>query len=161
MHGITPFLWFDDQAEEAAAFYTAIFPDAAIERVTRYDAAAAAATGQPEGGAMTVAFTLGGQSFTALNGGPQFAFSEAISFVVDCESQAEVDHFWSRLSAGGEQRPCGWLKDRYGVSWQVVPRVLVEMLGDADPGRSQRVMQAMLQMRKIDIASLERAWAGE
>ena len=159
MQKITPFLWFDDQAEEAANFYTAIFENSKIVGVTRYDEAGAAASGRPEGTAMTVAFMLAGQEFTALNGGPHFKFSEAISFVVQCESQAEIDHYWAKLSAGGDEKAqqCGWLKDKYGLSWQIVPTVLSELLNDSDPEKSHRVMQAVLQMKKIDIETLKQA----
>lgn len=159
---ITPFLWFDDQAEEAATFYTSIFDDSRIVSVTRYDREAAAATRRPEGSAMTVAFELFGQPFTALNGGPIFRFTEAVSFVVHCGTQEEVDRYWERLSEGGAEgaQLCGWLKDRYGLSWQVVPDVLIELLAHPDPAVSARVMEAMLRMKKIDIATLEKAAAG-
>jgi len=157
---ITPFLWFDDQAEEAARFYVSIFKDSRITSVVRYDDAAAKASGRPKGSVMTVAFELDGQPFTALNGGPHFKFTEAISLVVNCETQEEVDHFWKNLSAGGQEVQCGWLKDRFGVSWQVVPTVLVEMLQDKDPEKSKRVMAAMLKMKKIEIAPLKRAYEG-
>jgi predicted 3-demethylubiquinone-9 3-methyltransferase (glyoxalase superfamily) len=159
---ITPCLWFDDQAEEAVAFYTAIFKSSRIVAVSRYGEAGKEIHGKPAGSVMTVAFELEGQTFTALNGGPVFRFNEAISFQVNCETQAEVDHYWRKLSDGGDPnaQQCGWLKDRYGVSWQVVPRVLVDMLMDPDAGRSQRVMAAMLRMKKIDIDELGRAYAG-
>ncbi len=157
---ITPFLWFDTKAEEAGSFYVSIFEDSRLGAVTRYDEAGAKASGQPKGSVMTVEFELAGQAFTALNGGPVFKFTEAISFVVHCETQAEVDHFWQKLSAGGQEVQCGWLKDRFGVSWQVVPTVLVEMLRDKDPERSKRVMAAMLKMIKIDIATLTKAYEG-
>ena len=159
---ITPCLWFDDQAEEAVAFYTAIFKNSRIVTVSRYGEAGKEIHGRPAGSVMTVAFELDGQTFTALNGGPVFRFNEAISFQVNCETQAEVDHYWRKLSDGGDPKAqqCGWLKDRYGVSWQVVPRVLVDMLMDPDAGRSQRVMAAMLRMKKIDIDELGRAYAG-
>lgn len=154
---ITPFLWFDSQAEEAARFYTSIFDNSEISEVVRYGEA-----GPGEAGTvMTVAFRLAGQDFVALNGGPVYQFSPATSFVIDCKSQEEVDHFWDNLSEGGEPGPCGWLRDRYGVSWQVVPSRLIELLGDQDRERANRVMQAMLQMSKIEIAPLERAYAGE
>ena len=149
----TPCLWFDTQGEEAAEFYTSVFPNSKITKVTRYGSAGPRA----EGSVMTVEFVLDGQEYVALNGGPDFTFSEAISFQVDCGSQAEVDEYWGRLSDGGQQGPCGWLKDRFGLSWQIVPIVLGELIADPDPGRSQRAMQAMLQMTKIDIAELERA----
>lgn len=159
---ITPCLWFDDQAEEAARFYTAIFKNSRIGHILRYGEAGQEVHGKAPGTVMVVAFELDGQAFTALNGGPMFTFNEAISFQVDCQSQDEVDYYWSRLSEGGDERAqqCGWLKDRYGVSWQVVPRALIEMLSDPDPARSQRAMTAMLQMKKLDIAALRRAYAG-
>ncbi len=157
---ITPFLWFDHQAEEAARFYVAIFKNSRIRTITRYEEAGAAASGRPQGSVMTVAFELDGQEFTALNGGPIFKFTEAISLVVNCETQDEVDHFWDKLSAGGQEIQCGWLKDRFGVSWQVVPTDLGEMLGDKDPEKSKRVMAAMLKMKKIRIEGLRRAYEG-
>jgi predicted 3-demethylubiquinone-9 3-methyltransferase (glyoxalase superfamily) len=153
MPNITPCLWFDTQGEEAAEFYTSIFPNSKIVEVARYGSAGP----RPEGTVMTVNFVLDGQEFVALNGGPEFTFSEAISFQISCGSQEEVDGYWSRLSEGGEEGPCGWVKDRYGLSWQVVPTALTELLADPDPARSQRAMQAMLQMKKIDIAELQRA----
>jgi predicted 3-demethylubiquinone-9 3-methyltransferase (glyoxalase superfamily) len=154
---ITPFLWFDDNAEEAMEFYTSIFEDSKIVGVSRYDEAGARASGRPAGSVMSGTFELAGQQFMALNGGPQFKFSEAISLFVNCETQEEVDHLWERLSEGGEKGQCGWLKDRFGVSWQIVPTILGELLGDPDPEKVQRVMQAMLQMRKLDIRGLEEA----
>ena len=157
---ITPFLWFDHQAEEAAKFYVSIFKDSRITSVARYDDAAAKAAGRPKGSVMTVAFELDGHELTALNGGPVFKFTEAISLVVNCQTQEEVDHFWSKLSAGGQDVQCGWLKDRFGVSWQVVPTVLSEMLQDKDPEKSKRVMAAMLKMRKISIEGLKHAYEG-
>jgi predicted 3-demethylubiquinone-9 3-methyltransferase (glyoxalase superfamily) len=155
MPRITPFLWFDTEAEEAADFYTSIFPNSRIVEITRYGSAGP----RPEGMVMTVAFDLDGQRFVALNGGSEFGFTEAVSFVVDCENQEEVDTFWSKLSEGGEEGPCGWLKDRYGLSWQIVPTRLPELLTDPDRDKSQRVMEAMLSMRKIEIDVLERAAA--
>jgi predicted 3-demethylubiquinone-9 3-methyltransferase (glyoxalase superfamily) len=155
---ITPFLWFDGHAEEAARFYVSIFPNSRITGVTRYGDEGARVSGRPPGSVMTVAFELDGQEFTALNGGPLFAFTEAISLVVNCESQEEVDHFWTHLTAGGQEVQCGWLKDRFGVSWQVVPTILATMLQDSDHDRSRRVMAAMLQMKKIDIEPLTRAY---
>jgi predicted 3-demethylubiquinone-9 3-methyltransferase (glyoxalase superfamily) len=157
---ITPFLWFDDQAEEAVYFYTSIFKNSKIVGMTRYGKEGAEVSGRPEETVMTVAFQLAGQEFVALNGGPIFKFTEAISFVVNCESQEEVDHYWEKLSAGGDPKAqqCGWLKDKYGLSWQVVPTVLGELLSDPDPEKSRRVMKAMLQMKKIDIAALKQAW---
>jgi predicted 3-demethylubiquinone-9 3-methyltransferase (glyoxalase superfamily) len=156
MKGITPMLWFDDQAEEAAELYTSLFPNSKINGVTRYGDAG---PGEP-GTVMTVDFELDGQALVALNGGPQFTFSEAVSFVVSCESQGEVDEYWDRLSEGGEKGPCGWLKDRFGLSWQVVPTVLEELIRDPDPEKSQRVMKAMMQMGKIEIEPLQRAYEG-
>jgi predicted 3-demethylubiquinone-9 3-methyltransferase (glyoxalase superfamily) len=152
---ITPCLWFDTEGEEAAEFYTSVFPNSRIVEVTRYGSAGPRA----EGTVMTVSFELDGREFLALNGGPDFTFSEAVSFQVHCETQEELDDFWSRLSDGGEEGPCGWLKDRYGLSWQIVPKVLTELLSDPDQERAQRVMSAMLTMRKIEIDELERAAA--
>ena len=155
MPKITPWLWFDTEGEEAAKFYASIFPNSRIVDVTRYGS-----TGpRPEGTVMTVTFELDGSEFVALNGGPEYRFSEAISFMVTCRDQDEVDTYWSALSDGGEEGPCGWLKDRYGVSWQFVPTALSELLGDPDREKSQRVMQAMMKMKKIEIADLERAAA--
>ena len=158
MQKFTPCLWFDTEGEDAARFYTSIFPNSRILDVARYGEAGP----RPAGTVMTVSFELDGQEFVALNGGPQFTFSEAISFQVSCETQEETDHSWSKLSAGGDPsaQQCGWLKDRYGVSWQILPTALVEMLNDPDAGKSQRVMTAMLQMKKINIAALRRAAAG-
>ena len=153
MPAVTPFLWFDTEAEQAAAFYTSVFPNSRIVEVTHYGSAGPRA----EGMVMTVAFELDGQKFVALNGGPEFSFSEAISFVVDCETQQEVDMYWETLSEGGEEGPCGWLKDRFGLSWQVVPSALPRLLTDPDTEKAQRVMAAMLEMGKIDIETLERA----
>jgi predicted 3-demethylubiquinone-9 3-methyltransferase (glyoxalase superfamily) len=153
MQKITPFLWFDGKAEEAANFYTSIFKNSKIITINRYPKGSPA----PEGMAMTAQFLLEGQEFVALNGGPQFTFTPAISFVVNCETQKEVDDLWEKLSAGGEEHQCGWLKDKFGVSWQIVPTVLVKLLSDPDAGRAQRAMAAMLQMKKIDIALLEQA----
>jgi predicted 3-demethylubiquinone-9 3-methyltransferase (glyoxalase superfamily) len=157
---ITPFLWFDYQAEEAADFYVSIFKNARIREASRYDEAASKAAGRPKGSVMTVVFELDGQEFIALNGGPMFKFTEAISFVVNCETQAEVDHYWDKLTAGGQEVQCGWLKDRFGVSWQVVPTVLTELLQDQDPEKAKRVMAAMLQMKKLSIDGLTRAYEG-
>jgi predicted 3-demethylubiquinone-9 3-methyltransferase (glyoxalase superfamily) len=151
MQKVTPFLWFDDQAEEAAELYVSVIPNSKITSVNRYEAA----------GATTVSFELDGQPFTALNGGPQsFGFNESFSLAVSCESQAEVDEYWSKLTEGGEEGPCGWLKDRYGLSWQIVPARLLELMGDPDREKAQRVTDAMMQMRKIDIAALEEAAEG-
>jgi predicted 3-demethylubiquinone-9 3-methyltransferase (glyoxalase superfamily) len=155
MQKITPCLWFDTEGEEAARFYTSVFPNSRIVEVTRYGSAGP----RPEGMVMTVDFELDGQKFVALNGGPQFTFDEAISFQVNCESQEEVDSYWSTLSEGGEEGPCGWLKDKFGVSWQVVPTALTELISDPDEEKSQRVMRAMLEMKKIEIDALERAAA--
>ena len=152
---ITTCLWFDTEGEEAAKLYTSIFPNSRITDIARYGSAGP----RPEGTVMTVSFELDGQKFLALNGGPQFTFSEAISFQVLCESQDEVDTYWSKLAEGGEEGPCGWLKDRFGLSWQIVPTQLPELLQDPDRERSQRVMAAMLEMGKIDVGALERAAA--
>jgi predicted 3-demethylubiquinone-9 3-methyltransferase (glyoxalase superfamily) len=159
---ITPCLWFDDQAEEAARFYTAIFNNSKIVSITRYGEAGHEVHGRPAGTVMTVAFELDGHAFTALNGGPMFKFSEAISFQVSCETQEELDYYWERLSEGGdrEAQQCGWLKDKYGASWQVIPNVLLQMLANPDSKKSQRVMKSMLQMKKIDIEELKRAYDG-
>jgi predicted 3-demethylubiquinone-9 3-methyltransferase (glyoxalase superfamily) len=153
MNEITPCLWFDTEGEEAANFYTSVFPNSRIVDVARYGSAGP----RPEGTVMTVSFELDGHKFVALNGGPDFTFSEAISFQVMCETQEEVDSFWSKLSEGGEEGPCGWLKDKFGLSWQIVPTALPELLGDPDQEKAQRVMQAMLNMNKIEIDALERA----
>jgi predicted 3-demethylubiquinone-9 3-methyltransferase (glyoxalase superfamily) len=155
---ITPCLWFDNQAEEAAEFYTAIFRNSRIVSMSRYGEAGYEVHGKPTGTVMAVAFELDGQAFTALNGGPAFTFNEAISLQVYCETQEEVDYYWEQLSAGGDAQAqqCGWLKDKYGVSWQVVPTVLIEMLSDHNAEISQRAMEAMLQMKKIDIDTLKR-----
>lgn len=159
MQKITPFLWFDNQAEEAAMFYTSVFKNSRIGSVARYGEEGAEVSGQPKGSVMTVEFELEGQKFVALNGGPHFTFSPAISFVVNCEAQEEVDELWEKLSEGGEKQRCGWLKDKYGVSWQIIPTDLGRMLQDKDAGKSKRVMNALLQMDKIDIAGLKRAYA--
>lgn len=154
---ITPFLWFDTEAEEAATFYTGLFPDGRIVRLTRFGEGGPGPAGQ----VMTVEFELAGQRFVALNGGPVFEFSEAVSFSIDCASQEEIDHLWERLTAdGGTPGQCGWLKDRFGLSWQIVPRVLGEMLGSPERDRARRAMQAMLPMKKIDIAALQAAFDG-
>lgn len=162
MRKITPFLWFDGQAEQAAEFYVSVFPNSRITRVLRYSEAGSERHGHPPGTVMTVAFELDGQRFTALNGGPMFKFTEAVSFVVDCATQDEVDYYWERLGEGGDPaaQQCGWLKDRYGLSWQIVPRRLLELLSDPNPDTAGRVMQAMMPMQKIDIAALERAAGG-
>jgi predicted 3-demethylubiquinone-9 3-methyltransferase (glyoxalase superfamily) len=153
---ITPCLWFDTQAEEAATFYTSVFERSRIVEVTRYGSAGP----RPEGMVLTVEFELAGQRFTALNGGPDFTFDEAISFQVSCDSQDEVDRFWDALSEGGSEGPCGWLKDRFGLSWQIVPERFIEILRTAAPEAAQRAMKAMLGMKKLDVAALEEAAAG-
>jgi predicted 3-demethylubiquinone-9 3-methyltransferase (glyoxalase superfamily) len=153
-------LWFDHQAEEAVNLYVSIFKNAKVGSIVHYDEAAAKAAGRPPGSVMTVAFELDGQQFVALNGGPLFKFTEAMSLVVNCATQDEVDHFWQKLSAGGHEVQCGWLKDRFGVSWQIVPTVLPEMLQDKDPERAKRVMAAMLTMKKISIEALRDAYEG-
>jgi predicted 3-demethylubiquinone-9 3-methyltransferase (glyoxalase superfamily) len=158
MPNITPFLWFDDQAEEAARFYSSIFKKSRIGKIARYGKEGHEVSGRPAGSVMTVEFELAGQDFVALNGGPQFKFTEAISFVVSCNSQAEVDWFWKKLSAGGKKVQCGWLKDKFGVSWQIVPTILGQLLSDKNPAPSQRVMQAMLKMVKLDIKKLKQAY---
>jgi predicted 3-demethylubiquinone-9 3-methyltransferase (glyoxalase superfamily) len=161
MQKITPFLWFDHEAEDAVKFYTSIFKNSKVARILRYgeEAAKISESGQPVGSVLTIEFDLEGQKFTALNGGPQFKFNESVSFVVNCDTQAEVDYFWDRLTAdGGEESECGWLKDKFGVSWQVTPSVLIDMLHDKDPKKSERVMKAMLQMKKIDIKTLKEAY---
>ena len=155
MKKITPWLWFDNEAEEAATFYTSIFQNSRILDVQRYGKAGP----KPEGTVMTVTFELDGQELVGLNAGPEFTFTEAISLMVSCKDQAEVDYFWDKLTDGGEESQCGWLKDRYGLSWQIVPTRLSELLGDPDPERSSRAMAAMMQMRKIDVAALEKAAA--
>jgi predicted 3-demethylubiquinone-9 3-methyltransferase (glyoxalase superfamily) len=156
---ITPCLWFDGQAEEAAAFYVSVFDRSRILQVERYDSETSAASGQPEGSVMTVSFELDGQAMLALNGGPHFTFSEAVSFIVNCETQEEIDYFWERLSEGGDEssQQCGWLKDRYGLSWQVVPTALPELLRQADAEKAQRVMAALMRMKKLDIEALRNA----
>ena len=156
MQKITPFLWFDTQAEEAAKFYASIFPNSKILNVARYGEAGPG----PKGSVMTVEFELDGQRVIALNGGPQFKFTEAISLSVDCKTQEEVDHYWTKLSQGGKEQPCGWLKDKYGLSWQVNPAILGELLSGPDAKKAKRVMEAMLKMKKIDIAALKAAAEG-
>ena len=157
---ITPCLWFDDQAEEAVNFYVALIPNSRVKSITRYGPAAARAADRPEGMVMTVSFELDGQEFLALNGGPMFTFSPAISFIVNCETQEEIDELWEKLSEGGQTNQCGWLQDRFGVSWQIVPTALPRLLQDKDPEKAERVMGAMLQMEKLDIERLEQAYAG-
>jgi len=161
---ITAFLWFDDQAEEAAKFYTSIFKNSKIGRILRYgeEAAKVSESGRPVGSVLTIEFELEGQKFVALNGGPQFKFNESVSFVVNCKTQEEVDYLWDKLTAdSGQESQCGWLKDKFGVSWQVTPTVLIDMLHDKDAEKSERVMKAMLQMKKIDIKTLNDAYAGK
>jgi predicted 3-demethylubiquinone-9 3-methyltransferase (glyoxalase superfamily) len=157
MQKITPFLWFNNEAEEAAKFYTSIFKNSRITNVARYTESGSKAAHQPEGSVMTVAFEIDGQSFTAINGGPVFKFTEAISFVINCETQKEIDHYWEKLSEGGDPnaQQCGWLKDKYGLSWQIVPARLGELM--SDPSRSERVMGALLKMKKLDIQALQEA----
>src|SRR5262245_50901409 len=159
---ISPCLWFDHQAEEAAAFYTAIFRNSKIGRIARYGESGREIHGKPPGSVMTVAFELDGQTFTALNGGPVFKFNEAISLQVNCETQEEIDYFWEKLGAGGDEKAqqCGWLKDKYGLSWQIVPTILSEMASDPNPEKSGRVMEAILKMKKINLDDLKRAYAG-
>jgi len=153
MPKITPFLWFNSNAEEAANFYASVFKNSKVKAVTRYSGAGPG----PKGSVMTVSFELDGQEFTALNGGPQFTFTEAVSFVVHCDTQQDVDYYWDKLTAGGQESQCGWLKDKYGLSWQIVPKALPRLLQQTDPKKAQRVMQALLQMKKLDIGALERA----
>jgi predicted 3-demethylubiquinone-9 3-methyltransferase (glyoxalase superfamily) len=161
MQNISPFLWFDDNAEEAAKFYTSVFRNSKINRITRYPEEPAKQIGREPGSVMTVEFTLDGVEFVALNAGPQFRFTEAVSFAVTCETQAEVDYYWEKLTAdGGEPGVCSWLKDKYGLSWQVQPRLLIELLGDPDKAKAERVMNAMMKMTKIDLTALKQA-AGE
>ena len=159
-HKITPCLWFDTQAEEAANAYVAIFENSRIVRLSRYGKEGHQVHGREAGSVMTVEFEIEGQRFVALNGGPHFKFNEAVSFQVHCETQEEIDHYWSKLAEGGEEGPCGWLKDRFGLSWQVVPKALPDMLMDPDPEKSGRVTKAFLQMRKFDVEALKRAYEG-
>jgi len=164
MPTITPFLWFEDQAEEAAKFYTSVFKNSKVGKILRYgeEATKVSQSGRSVGSVLTVEFELEGQKITALNGGPVFKFNEAISFVVNCETQEEVDYFWERLTAEvGQESECGWLKDKFGLSWQVVPRALIDMLHDKDPKKSERVMKAMLQMQKLDVKTLKDAYGGK
>jgi predicted 3-demethylubiquinone-9 3-methyltransferase (glyoxalase superfamily) len=158
MQKISPFLWFNDKAEDAAKFYVSIFKNSKIRTITHYTEEGAMAAGRPKGTVMTVAFELDGQEFVGLNGGPIFKFTEAVSFVVSCETQQEIDEMWEKLSAGGENGQCGWLKDKFGLSWQVVPRDFGEMVSDKNPGKAKRVMEAMLQMRKLDSKALKQAY---
>ena len=158
MQKISPFLWFDNQAEQAANFYVSIFKNSKILGINRYGKAGSEVSGRKEGSVMTVAFSLDGQDFTALNGGPVFSFSQAISFVIDCKDQQEVDYFWEKLSKGGQQQPCGWLIDKYGVAWQVVPSSLEKMITGKEPKKAESAMRSMLQMKKIDIKKIEKAY---
>ena len=162
MQKITPFLWFGSQAEEAAKFYTSIFRNSKMGRVTRYPSEGQEVHGREPGSVMVAEFEIEGQTFMALNGGPLFKFNESISFVVNCQSQEEVDHYWNRLSEGADPKAqqCGWMKDRFGVSWQIVPTILTKMLGDKDREKANRVMRAMLGMKKMNIAELEKAYGG-
>ena len=157
MQKITPFLWFNDDAEEAVKFYSSIFKNSKIRKIARYDKAGEKAAGQPAGSVMTIEFEIEGQEFIALNGGPHFKFTEAVSFVVSCKMQSEVDYYWKKLSAGGKEVQCGWLKDKFGLSWQIVPTILGELMSDKDPAKSERVMEAMLKMVKLDINKLKAA----
>lgn len=157
MQKITPFLWFDNNAEEAIALYTSLFKNARIKDIVRYGPMGPG----PEGSVMTASFEIEGQEFAVINGGPMYKFTEAVSFVIHCDTQEEVDHFWSKLSEGGQEQMCGWLKDRFGLSWQIVPRVMLQMFKDKDARRSQRVMGAMMKMRKIDIPTLQAAYDNE
>jgi len=162
MQKITPFLWFDDQAEEAVRFYTSTFKNSKTGRILRYDKEAAKASGRPTGSVLTIEFEIEGQKFVALNGGPQFKFNESVSFVVNCDTQEEVDYYWGKFTAdGGQESACGWLKDKFGLSWQVTPTVLIDMLHDKDSEKAERVMKAMLQMQKIDIDKLKAAYKGK
>jgi len=160
MQKITPCLWFDDQAEEAANFYVSVFKNSRVRQIARYGEAGAKVSGRPKGSVMTVIFELDGQEFMALNGGPIFKFTEAVSFMVNCETQEEIDRMWEKLSEGGDKKAqqCGWLKDKYGLSWQIVPTVLAEMMQDKNLEKTNRVMQAILQMKKIDIKTLQQAY---
>jgi predicted 3-demethylubiquinone-9 3-methyltransferase (glyoxalase superfamily) len=162
MQKITPFLWFDNQAEEAVKFYSSVFKNSKIGRILHYNGEAAKASGRPVGSVLTIEFELEDQKFTALNGGPQFKFNQSVSFVVCCQTQDEVDYFWEKLtSGGGEESACGWLSDKFGLSWQITPTVLIDMLHDKDPKKSERVMNAMMEMQKIDISKLKAAYAWE
>jgi predicted 3-demethylubiquinone-9 3-methyltransferase (glyoxalase superfamily) len=162
MQKITPFLWFDDQAEDAVKFYTSLFKNSKIGRILRYTEEAAENAERPVGSVLTIEFEIEGQKFVALNGGPLFKFNESVSFVVNCDTQEEVDYFWEKLTAdGGEESQCGWVKDKFGLSWQVTPTVLIDMLHDKDPEKAERVMKAMLQMQKIEIPKLKAAYGGK
>ncbi|HJV34842.1 VOC family protein [Geomonas sp.] len=156
---ITPFLWFNNNAEEAVKFYTSVFPHSKVVMTTRYTAEGAEVSGMPKGSVMTVSFELQGQKFVALNGGPHFKFTEAVSFVVNCDSQQEIDYYWEKLSEGGDRKAqqCGWLKDKYGLSWQIVPSNLGELLSDPEPGKTANVMKALIRMKKLDVDALQKA----
>jgi predicted 3-demethylubiquinone-9 3-methyltransferase (glyoxalase superfamily) len=158
---VTPFLWFDTQAEEAAKFYTSIFDNSRIKQIRRYGKAGHETHGMQAGSVMTVEFEIDGQPLVALNGGPHFKFTEAFSLQVSCENQDEIDYFWSKLSEGGQESRCGWLKDKYGLSWQIVPAMLPQLLGETDHAKSERAMSALMQMKKFDIAALQRAYSGQ
>jgi predicted 3-demethylubiquinone-9 3-methyltransferase (glyoxalase superfamily) len=158
---ITPCLWFDTQAEDAAKFYCSVFENSKITAVSRFPEAGQEVHGKPAGSVMVVAFELDGQPFTALNGGPQFKFDEAVSFQIMCETQADIDYYWGKLTEDGQEGPCGWLKDQFGLSWQVVPAAIPRMMTDPDPAKSARVMNAFLKMKKLDLAAIERAYAGQ
>jgi|ERR1022692_57172 predicted 3-demethylubiquinone-9 3-methyltransferase (glyoxalase superfamily) len=160
MQKITPFLWFNDNAEQAVKFYISIFKNSKVGKIARYDKAGEKAAGRPAGSVMTIEFEIEGQKFIALNGGPVFKFNEAVSFVVNCKTQAELDRYWKKLAAGGREVQCGWLKDKFGVSWQIVPTILGELMSSKDAAKSQRVMEAMLKMVKLDIKKLKDAYAG-
>jgi predicted 3-demethylubiquinone-9 3-methyltransferase (glyoxalase superfamily) len=161
MQKITPCLWFNGDAEQAAKFYLSIFKKSKVRKISRYDEATAKATGQPAGSVLTIEFELQGQKFIALNGGPQFKFNESVSFVVNCKTQAELDCYWKKLSAGGQEVACGWLKDKYGLCWQIVPETIGDLLCAKDPAKSARVMQAVMKMVKLDIKILKDAYAGK
>jgi len=161
MSKITPFLWFNDDAEQAVKFYHSIFKKSKIGKISRYDEAAEKASGRPAGSVMTIEFELNGQKFIALNGGPHFKFNEAVSFVVHCKTQAELDYYWKKLSADGKEVQCGWLQDKYGLSWQIVPTIISELFASKDPAKSHRAMEAMLKMVKLDIKKLKDAYAGK
>ena len=160
MQKITPFLWFDNNAEEAVEFYTSIFKNSKGENVSHYEEQGAEVSGRPKGSVMTVPFQINGQDFVALNGGPMYKFSEAISFMVNCETQKEIDYFWGKLSEGGQEVQCGWLKDKFGLSWQIVPTALGKLFSSPDPIKTNRVMAAMLKMKKLIIADLQKAYDG-
>jgi predicted 3-demethylubiquinone-9 3-methyltransferase (glyoxalase superfamily) len=157
MQKITPFLWFDEQAEDAVKFYTSIFKNSKIGNIARYDEASAAAAGRPKGSLMTASFQLEGQEFIALNGGPQFKFTEAVSFAVNCDTQKEIDYLWNKLTEGGEEGQCGWLKDKFGLSWQIVPSSLSTLIAGKDAEKSKRAMMALMKMKKLIVADLENA----